>query len=143
VQIGYGTLLGNRWTSPSKGFQFSSKLSRAEALALFRKRFQVPLEWEELVTDPAAQPSEAGRPMTRSALHHLLWVVRGSGWRSVVLHLPTPTPRFPFPLPLCCQPPPPDPHIFRPPSMYQSVMHVHLWVCGEAFTDPCREDQGR
>jgi hypothetical protein len=54
---------------------FSSKLSRAEALAQFRKRFQVPLEWEDLVT---ASDEAAGRLMTRSALHHLIWVVRVS-----------------------------------------------------------------
>jgi hypothetical protein len=75
TQVGYGTLLGNKWASPSKGFQFSSKLSRAEALIQFRKRFEVPLEWEELVTDPNAK-TEVGRLMTRSALHHLIWVVR-------------------------------------------------------------------
>ena len=109
-QIGYGTLLGNRWTTPSKGFNFSSKLTRAEALAMFRKRFQVPLEWEELVTDPSAQPTEAGRPMTRSALHHLIWVVRvgaqRAGSQALDAALPWGLPPSPHNSP---GPPPPPP----------------------------------
>ncbi len=78
VQVGYGTLLEQQQRSPSanKGFHFSSRLSRAEALARFRKRYQVPLEWVDVMSDPTQHHVRAGRLLTRSALHHLIWAVR-------------------------------------------------------------------
>ena len=58
-----------------KPMTFSQKLTRAEALSRFRRRFLVPLEWEELVSDPAQATQYLGKPMSRDATHHLLWQV--------------------------------------------------------------------
>lgn len=83
AQVGYGSLFDvakGKGGTGGGGMLFSPKLTRAEALARFRRRFHVPLEWEELAGDTAQGAYPLGGRLGRSALHHTLWGMLVDRW---------------------------------------------------------------